>query len=75
MRGELVEAGIRPTGPMVRGLLSEARDHVARLDLEDELRAEIARPGPAVLHLPRVAAGVEAGGARARPQPRRAGVA
>ena len=62
VRGELVEAGIRPTGPMVRGLLSEARDHVARLDLEDELRAEIAAQDLPVLHLPRVAAGVEAGG-------------
>ena len=64
VRGELVEAGIRPTGPMVRGLLSEARDHVARLDLEDELRAEIAAQDLPVLHLPRVAAGVEAGGLR-----------
>jgi anion-transporting ArsA/GET3 family ATPase len=54
VRGELVEAGIRPTGPMVRGLLSEARDHVARLDLEDELRAEIAAQDLPVLHLPRV---------------------
>ena len=35
---------------------------MARLDLEDELRAEIAAQDLPVLHLPRVAAGVEAGG-------------
>ena len=62
VRDGLTTAGLRPTGPMVKGLLQEGRDHSLRLELQDEMAKEIDEAGPVVIHLPSLAGGVEEGG-------------
>ncbi|KGN41265.1 ArsA family ATPase [Knoellia aerolata] len=62
LRTELTSAGLRPTGPMVKGLVSEGRDHALRLDLQDDMAAEIAAAGRPVIELPALTDGVEDGG-------------
>lgn len=62
LRAELTTAGLRPTNPMVRGLLSEGRDHAQRLELQDEMAREIADAGPPVIELPILVGGIEGGG-------------
>jgi len=62
LRAELVSAGLRPTNPMVRGLISEGRDHAQRLALQDDMAAEIAATGRPVIELPALTAGIEDGG-------------
>lgn len=62
LRAELTSAGLRPTNPMVKGLLSEGRDHALRLQLQDEMAREIADAGPPVIELPALVGGIEDGG-------------
>jgi len=62
LRAELTTAGLRPTNPMVRGLINEGRDHAQRLQLQDEMAQEIAAAGPPVIELPALVGGVEDGG-------------
>lgn len=62
LRAELTTAGLRPTNPMVKGLLSEGRDHAQRLQLQDEMAREIAGAGPPVIELPALVGGIEDGG-------------
>ncbi|MFC7487197.1 ArsA-related P-loop ATPase [Knoellia sp. CPCC 206453] len=62
LRAELTSAGLRPTNPMVRGLISEGRDHAQRLALQDEMTREIAGAGPPVIELPSLVGGIEDGG-------------
>ncbi|GAA4118650.1 ArsA-related P-loop ATPase [Knoellia locipacati] len=62
LRTELTAAGLRPTGPMVKGLVQEGRDHALRLELQDEMAKEIAAAGPPVIELPALADGIEEGG-------------
>jgi anion-transporting ArsA/GET3 family ATPase len=62
LRAELTRAGLRPTNPMVRGLISEGRDHAQRLNLQDEMAREIASAGPPVIELPSLVGGIEDGG-------------
>ncbi len=62
LRTELTTAGLRPTNPMINGLLSEGRDHAQRLQLQDEMAREIADAGPPVIELPALVGGIEGGG-------------
>ena len=62
LRTDLASAGVRVTGPMVAGLLSEARDHLDRVDLEAAMEAEVLAQGLPVLRLPSLADGIEEGG-------------
>ncbi|WP_353952419.1 ArsA-related P-loop ATPase [Knoellia sp. S7-12] len=62
LRTELTSAGLRPTNPMVRGLITEGRDHALRLQLQDDMAREIADAGPPVIELPALVGGVEDGG-------------
>ncbi|MBK8731239.1 MAG: AAA family ATPase [Tetrasphaera sp.] len=62
LKADLETAGIRATGPMVRGLLRQGVDHAERLALEDEMLAEIAEQGLPLLHLPALTDGVDGGG-------------
>jgi len=62
VRAALTAAGVRVTGPMLAGLLQEARDHLDRVALEGEMEAEILAQGLPVLHLPSLADGIEDGG-------------
>lgn len=62
LREDLVAAGVRATGPMVRGLIAEGRAHAARLDLEAAMTAELDAEGLPVLSLPALAEGLDDGG-------------
>lgn len=62
LRTELTSAGLRPTGPMVKGLIQEGRDHAQRLQLQDDMAREIADAGPPVIELPALVGGIEDGG-------------
>lgn len=62
LRAELTSAGLRPTNPMVKGLIHEGRDHAQRLQLQDDMAREIADAGPPVIELPALVGGVEDGG-------------
>lgn len=62
VRADLTAARVRATGAVVRGLLVEGAAHVERLDLEDEMRAEIEAQDLPVLHLPALPEGIEGGG-------------
>lgn len=62
LRAELTEAGLRPTNPMVQGLVQEGRDHALRLELQSEMALDIAEAGPPVIELPALPDGVEDGG-------------
>jgi anion-transporting ArsA/GET3 family ATPase len=62
LRAQLTTAGLRPTNPMVKGLLGEGRDHALRLALQDDMAAQIAAAGRPVIELPALTGGVEDGG-------------
>jgi anion-transporting ArsA/GET3 family ATPase len=62
LREQLTAAGLRPTNPMVTGLMAEGRDHAQRLALQEEMAAEIVAAGRPVLELPALTGGVEDGG-------------
>ncbi|KGN38061.1 ArsA-related P-loop ATPase [Knoellia subterranea] len=62
LREELTTAGLRPTNPMVKGLIAEGRGHAQRLALQDEMSEEIAAAGPPVLTLPTLSGGLDDGG-------------
>jgi anion-transporting ArsA/GET3 family ATPase len=62
LRADLESVGVRVTGPMVKGLLQEGRDHAERVELQEEMSAQIAAQGLPVLSLPTLVDGVEGGG-------------
>ncbi len=62
VRADLGAVGVRVTGPMVAGLLREARDHLERVALERDMEAEVLDQGLPVLRLPALADGIEEGG-------------
>ena len=45
IKGDLERVGVRATGPMVRGLLTQGRDHADRVLLQDEMASELAETG------------------------------
>lgn len=62
VRQDLEAVGVRATGPMVRGLMAEARAHAERVQLQSELGTVVAAQGLPVLRLPALSEGVEDGG-------------
>ena len=59
---DLRRVGIEPTGTMLDGLLTEAREHAERRDLEDEQRKRINELDVATYELPRLTDGIDLGG-------------
>jgi anion-transporting ArsA/GET3 family ATPase len=59
---DLRRVGIQPTNTMLDGLLTEAREHAERRDLEDEQRKRINELDIATYELPRLTDGVDLGG-------------
>jgi anion-transporting ArsA/GET3 family ATPase len=63
---EIAEAlalvGLAPTDAVVRGLVTEARDHAERLSLEDEQRAILDTLGRPTVELPLLSDGIDLGG-------------
>ena len=59
---DLRRVGIEPTGTMLDGLLTEAREHAERRDLEDEQRKRIDELDVATYELPRLTDGIDLGG-------------
>lgn len=62
LRADLARAGVRATGPMVRGLLAEGQAHALRLDLEAAMLAEVKATGLPVATLPDLTDGTDSGG-------------
>ncbi len=62
IKADLDSVGVRATGPMVRGLLSQGRDHADRVLLQDEMATELAETGLPLIPLPALVDGVEEGG-------------
>ena len=62
LRADLQTAGVRPTQPLVAGLLEEAREHAERRQLEDEQHKRISDLDVPTYELPRLAGGVDVGG-------------
>ena len=62
IKGDLERVGVRATGPMVRGLLTQGRDHADRVLLQDEMASELAETGLPLIPLPALVDGVEEGG-------------
>ncbi len=62
LRADLQAAGVRPTQPLVDGLLEEAREHAERRALEVEQAKRIAGLDVPTYDLPRLADGVDVGG-------------
>jgi len=62
LRADLQAAGVRPTQPLVDGLLEEAREHAERRQLEDEQHKRISDLDVPTYELPRLAGGVDLGG-------------
>jgi anion-transporting ArsA/GET3 family ATPase len=58
---DLERAGIEPSGPLVDGLLTEAREHAERRELEDEQRKRIAALDVPAYELPRLPDGIDLG--------------
>jgi anion-transporting ArsA/GET3 family ATPase len=58
---ELEQAGIKPTETLVSGLLTEAREHAERRELEDEQRKRITGLGVPTYELPRLPDGIDLG--------------
>jgi len=59
---DLRRVGIEPTGTMLDGLLTEAREHAERRDLEDEQRKRINELDVTTYELPRLTDGIDLGG-------------
>ena len=62
LRADLQTAGVKPTGPLVEGLLDEAREHAERRELEDEQRKRVSGLDVPTYELPRLPDGVDLGG-------------
>jgi anion-transporting ArsA/GET3 family ATPase len=62
VRADLTSVGVRATARTVAGLLTQAHDHVERVELERGLAAEVADQGLPTLTLPALSTGVEDGG-------------
>ncbi len=58
VRRGLVAAGLPSDGPLVAGLVAEARTHLARSRVEDELRGELKTLGRPLVELPTIYGGV-----------------
>ena len=59
---ELNRGGLTGNAELVMSLLTEARDHAERRELEDEQRALVGELGVPTYELPRLAGGVDLGG-------------
>jgi hypothetical protein len=59
---DLDRIGVDATPEIVDGLLTEARDHAERRELEDEQRERIAALGVPTYELPRLSDGIDLGG-------------
>jgi anion-transporting ArsA/GET3 family ATPase len=59
---ELNRGGLTGNAELVMSLLTEARDHAERRELEDEQRALVGELGVPIYELPRLAGGVDLGG-------------
>jgi hypothetical protein len=62
VRKGLIEAGLPAEPDVVAGLVTEARVHLARRGVEEELRAELAALGRPVVELPLLPGGVDLAG-------------
>ncbi len=62
VEADLARMGITATGPLLDGLLDEAREHAERRDLEDEQRKRINELDVPTYELTRLAEGVDLGG-------------
>ncbi len=58
VRRGLVAAGLPSDGPLVAGIVAEARTHLARSRVEDELRGELHTLGRPLVELPTIYGGV-----------------
>jgi Mrp family chromosome partitioning ATPase len=58
---DLDSVGIRPTEPLLDGLLTEAREHAERRELEDEQRKRISGLDVPTYELPRLPDGIDLG--------------
>ncbi len=58
---DLESVGIRPTEPLLDGLLTGAREHAERRELEDEQRKRISGLDVPTYELPRLAEGIDLG--------------
>ena len=59
---DLSSVGVRAGGPLVAGLIEQARQHADRVELERDQREILATQGRLTLTLPLLAGGIEAGG-------------
>ncbi len=59
---DLARMGVTATGPLLDGLLDEAREHAERRDLEDEQRQRVDALDVPTFELTRLAEGVDLGG-------------
>ncbi len=64
LRAQLTEAGVTVTADLVDGLVTEARDHALRVDLEREQLALLEATGLPLVTLPALADGVDSGSVR-----------
>ena len=62
MATELNRGGLTGNAELVMSLLTEARDHAERRELEDEQRALVGELGVPTYELPRLVGGVDLGG-------------
>lgn len=62
VKADLERVGVRATGPMVRGLITQGQAHAERVALQDGLAAEFAQAGLPLVPLPLLVDGVEEGG-------------
>jgi len=58
---DLEKAGVKPTEPLLDGLLAEAREHAERRELEDEQRKRITAIDVPAYELPRLPDGIDLG--------------
>lgn len=62
VRAGLVAAGLEDKPQVIRGLLTEAREHAERLTLEAEQRSVVNRLGQPIFELPQLTDGIDLGG-------------
>jgi anion-transporting ArsA/GET3 family ATPase len=62
VKSDLAAVGLRPTGPMVAGLLADAADHADRVALEREQDGLLQDQGRLMVRLPFLPEGTEGGG-------------